>query len=614
HPMQTRAESAELLRNAFAAHQAGRQDEAERLYLAVIALDPNNFDALHLLGVALGQRGDLPQGIEWVRKAIKLRPDAVDAHVNLGELHRRKGDWEAAAKAFETALRLAPRYDAHMNLGLVRLAQERHAEAAQHFGAAGGLLPGAADVWHNLGLAWQAQELVDDAIFAYRRALDLQPESPHSLTNLADALAARGDTTEAIEHYAAVLAVQSDNVEALYGLARAQTDAFDREAIKTMERAVGLAPARSDLHEYLGHCLTRWGRFEEAFQSFRRATKLEGRSWSAYYALCSCRKMGAQDSEIIEEMISLLKSADLEDGERSNICFGIGKALDDLARYEEAIVYFDKANSLARASHPFDRKSLAKTIDRQISAFDAAGIVQIRGVSRPSARPVFIVGTPRSGTTLVEQILASHPEVAAGGELKFWGQQAKRLLDSGMLLDPEHAADMANRYLKVLDGISPDAARVTDKMPDNFLWLGLIHALFPDARIIHCRRHPLDVALSNYFTSFGEGQDYSYDRGDMVFYYREYLRLMEHWGRVLPADRLMHVDYANVVAEPEAASRAMIEFCGLEWNDACLKPQETVRPIHTTSVWQARQPIYRSSVERWRRYEPWLGEFRELLA
>lgn len=221
---------------------------------------------------------------------------------------------------------------------------------------------------------------------------------------------------------------------------------------------------------------------------------------------------------------------------------------------------------------------------------------------------------PRSGTTLVEQILSAHRDVAAGGELAFWLQRRDALhaartdpLDAGAL------SKAADDYLALLREIGPRALRVTDKNPMNFEALWLIRLALPRARVIHCRRNPIDTCLSIFFMNFGGKHDYAYDRGDLAFYYREYERLMQHWRAALPLDRFTEVEYETLVADPEEETRRLIAFCGLDWDDACLAPQRNGRAVKTSSQWQVRQPIYKTSVERWRRYEPWLGELRELL-
>jgi hypothetical protein len=261
-----------------------------------------------------------------------------------------------------------------------------------------------------------------------------------------------------------------------------------------------------------------------------------------------------------------------------------------------------------------DRESLAARVDQIIEATPPSFFDRASDVGVEDVLPILIVGMPRSGSTLTEQILSSHPDIAAGGEVAFWGSPQILSRDlSSLAGDPEAAKRIANHYLATLKAFDPAAKRVTDKALANFFHLGILHRVLPNATMIHCRRHPIDTALSIFTTNFETNFDYASNRGDLVFYYRQYARLMDHWRGVLPAARFVEVDYEALVSEPEPQSRRLVAACGLDWNDACLAPHRNARRIATASVWQARQPIYRTSVERWRRYEPWLGELRELL-
>jgi hypothetical protein len=229
-------------------------------------------------------------------------------------------------------------------------------------------------------------------------------------------------------------------------------------------------------------------------------------------------------------------------------------------------------------------------------------------------RAVFIVGMPRSGTTLVEQILSSHPDVAAGGEMAFWGRRAPAwLAGTDPLADDSRLADLARDYRGELSAISPTAARVTDKNPLNFAWLGLIRLAMPDAYIVHCRRNAVDTCLSCFMTSFSGGNSFAASRADLVFYYRDYARLMSHWRSTIPARRFLEIDYEELVTAPEVTTRRLVAFCELPWHPDCLAPERNRRSVQTASVVQARRPIYTGSVARWRRYHPWLGALQDLL-
>ena len=287
---------------------------------------------------------------------------------------------------------------------------------------------------------------------------------------------------------------------------------------------------------------------------------------------------------------------------------------DDLAEYDSAMRHFDEANRLVRLDLFFDRAQFAASNDQLLTCFTPEFFRAHAGYGMDDETPILILGMPRSGTTLVEQIVSAHPKIGAGGELTFWHERApdfSRALADG--LTPTFLRRIAGDYRALLLRIAPNAMRVTDKMPTNFRFLGMIHLVFPNARIIHCRRNPMDTCLSNYFTYFSRQQEYASSRDDLVFYYKEYCRLMSYWRAILPKDRLLEVDYEELVADRERVTRRLIAFSGLDWVDSCLNPEQNDRAVGTASAWQARQPVYNTSVERWRRYEPWLGELRQLL-
>jgi hypothetical protein len=267
-----------------------------------------------------------------------------------------------------------------------------------------------------------------------------------------------------------------------------------------------------------------------------------------------------------------------------------------------------------RGSAPFDSAAFSIEIDRLIARCTPEWLARAPELGSCDATPVLIIGMPRSGTTLVEQIVSMHPEVRAGDELHFWNERGAAWHISGVAgNETPFLAKAAADYLGALRAIAPTAARVTDKMPFNFLWAGLIHVAFPRAIIIHCRRAAVDTALSIHQTHFHPSLAFPTGGAELVAYFRTYQRLTDHWRSVLPADRFIEVDYEDLTGAPEPVIRRIIAACGLAWHDACLRPECNPRAVKTPSKWQTRQPIYRTSVARWRRYEPWLGPLRALV-
>jgi hypothetical protein len=332
----------------------------------------------------------------------------------------------------------------------------------------------------------------------------------------------------------------------------------------------------------------------------------------SYYDLVRCRTVTSSDNGLLQAMQAALATPGLELGQRQRLHLAVGKAAEDLGDYALAMQHFDAADSVRRGAASFDSAAFSILIDRVIARCTPEFLARAPELGCDDATPVFIIGMPRSGTTLVEQIVSMHPEVEAGGELNFWNQRGPEWLRPGADEDALLAKAAAD-YLGVLHAIAPTAARVTDKMPFNFLWAGLIHVTFPRAVIIHCRRAAIDTALSIHQTHFHPSMPFPTGGAELVAYFRGYQRLIDHWRSVLPADRFIEVDYEDLTRAPEPAIRRIIAACGLAWHEACLRPESNPRAVKTPSKWQTRQPIYRTSVERWRRYEPWLGPLRSLV-
>jgi hypothetical protein len=313
-------------------------------------------------------------------------------------------------------------------------------------------------------------------------------------------------------------------------------------------------------------------------------------------------------------MQAALATSGLEAAQLQRLHLAIGKAADDLGDYALAMQHFDAADLVRRRSASFDSAAFSVEIERLIARCTPELLARAPELGSCDATPVLIIGMPRSGTTLVEQIVSMHPEVEAGDELNFWNERGEAWHRSGEAgNEMSFLAKAAADYLPVLRAVAPKAARVTDKMPFNFIWAGLIHLAFPRATIIHCRRAAVDTALSIHQTHFHPTLAFPTGGAELVAYFRSYQRLMEHWRNVLPADRFLEVDYEGLTREPEPIIRRIIAACGLAWHDACLCPERNTRAVKTPSKWQTRQPIYRTSVARWRRYEPWLGPLRALV-
>ena len=503
-------------------------------------------------------------------------------------------------------------------LGLLHFAAGRHAQAVAAFAAAVLGDPASAVARYNLGAALEALGHADAAASEYRGAIALDPLRAEAHVRLGNLLHAAGREGEATACFGRAATAAPDSPLGL--LCRAQTLIEEGMAVAAedcLRQAVAAAPQSAEPRRLLGVLLKSCGRFAEAVACFEAAIACEADHSASYAGLLAARRLGEADRPLLERMRRLL-AAEIADQDRINLHFALAKACEDLGEAAQAMAHLDRGNGLEaarlrRAGRSFDGPALAREVDGIIAAATPDCFARHAALGAPDETPLLVLGMMRSGTTLVERILAGHPAIGAAGELAFWGEAARELAAEGpAALTAERAARFAAAYRAVLGRAAPGARLVVDKMPANFLQLGLIRLIFPKARIIHCRRDPVDTALSIYATQFAVRHPFAYDRADIVAYYRQYRRLMAHWRRILPADRFIEVDYEELIAAPEATARRLVAFCGLDWRAECLAPEPAGRMIRTASAWQARQPIYRSSLARWRRYEPWLGALADL--
>jgi len=543
-----------------------------------------------------------------ISRATQAHRFAVDGTKLINQGRHARG---AALLAQSIALdpnKAATRHD----LGIALLALGRIDEAGEAFAAAVRLDPGLASAHYNLGYALDSVGRPEQARTAYEAAVRLKPDFYRAQSRLGDLYLLTERRSEAAAALRAVATQSEGSIWARIHEARAlDAEGATGEAVTALRQIAADDPANGHAHIYLGRLLAQDGQLAEASIHFERAASLAPELVIAWYAAAINRKFTAVDQPLIARMNACLSRPRLTPLERQLVHFSLGKAHDDLGDYPTAIRHFDAANAIRAKHMRFDAAGLAHRVDRLIASTPPGWAERLRPAANPDPTPILIVGMPRSGTTLVEQILSSHQDVSAGGELGYWRDRDTAGVN---LIDPDEGtrSTLARDYLGVLSAIGPNAVRVTDKMPFNFGLLGAIHGALPNATVVHCRRHPIDTCLSIFTTSFESAMDFAGERRNLVSFYQQYERLMAHWREVLPPERLIDVDYETLVADPEPRTRRLVAACGLPWDDACLAPHRNKRTVTTASLWQARQPIYRTSVERWRRYEPWLGELREL--
>jgi tetratricopeptide (TPR) repeat protein len=568
------------------------------------------------LGSTLLAQGNAAEAAAHYRQALALKPDFAEAHGNLGNALTELGKWDEAITHYRQMLRLQPNSpEAHNNLGNALLALQRFEEAAASYGQALKLRPRSAGALVNLGNALREIGRAEEALKACGQALELQP-------HLADAHLIRGNAQfdlgvldDAAQSYARTLELDPGSVPAHIALAtvlRQIGRAADAEA--RCRQALKVAPTSAEATALLGELRADFGHFEEADQLFRRAIQLAPELPEAWASLARYRKMGDGDAAWLATA-QRIAGKPLGLGQEINLAYAMGKYYDDRQDFESAFASYKRANELKKRSGlKHDPAKMSRRVDEIIRLYSHRWLLQAEAAGSQSARPVFIVGMPRSGTTLTEQILASHPQVHGAGELRFWHtatvkfDASRRRGEDGI----GAIAEIAREALRHLHSLSPDAARVIDKMPANYLNLGLIHAAFPNARIIHMQRNPLDTALSIYFQVFSNTHSYANDLNTIAQHYAQYQRLMQHWHQVLPKASILDVPYEALVEAPEPWSRKMVQFLDLPWDARCLDFHQTERAVTTASNWQVRQKITRNSAGRWRHYARHLEPLRGL--
>ncbi len=562
-----------VLWQALATAQAQQGHEALDAWRAAARASPNDAACHNNLANACARAGRIDEAIENWRRASTIQPLLIEAHLNLGEaLQSREQPTEASA-AYRRALAIDPsRIEALLGVGAISLAEGRLQEAADAYARALKIQPRSAETLVNLGAAMRGLGRVDAAIDLFRQALAIN-------SNLAEAHASLGTAFR--------LLGRSDEAEACL-----------IEAARLKPDLVGAILEMAEVHADRGD-------FKRAEALFKQAVTIDPDAPEAWAGTPRVRRMTSSDNDWLAGARRVVAKAP-PPRRLLHLHYALGKYHDDLGEYAEAFDHFRQANLLSRLRRPpHDRAALSNQVGKLMDAYGPDWFAAAQGNGETSSRPIFIVGMLRSGTTLLEQMLASHPQVQGAGELSFWGEAAAHVEALGGP-NIDALSSMARDYLSRLDAQGLSANRVVDKMPANVMHLGLIHAALPNARILHMRRDPIDTCLSIYFQHFEPTLTYANDLGDLADYYRRYRQVTEHWRRTLPPSACLDVDYETLVADPRKIMESVLDFVGLPWDDACLNFQSTPRTIVTASKWQARQKINKRSIGRWRQYQPFV--------
>ena len=584
-----------------------------------ILLEPNMVMAHSNLGIAYYDIKDYKKAEACQQRALALDPNFAQSLNNLGNIRREGKDHTEAILLYNKAIKSNPTYlEPLNNLGALLLEEDRTPEAIEALNKALQLNPNYAEAICNMGGVHLALEENETALAHYRRALELRPVYVEAQMGLAKTYQALENLSEA--EAGALYSIQIDpknaKAHALLGGIYAEL-AQPELSEKEYDQALELNPECDDALLGLGHLCMENGEMERAEELFLLALEFKPDNLGARSHIAQVKKVKTGDANFAALREEEKKSENFSENKKMSLHFALGKCYDDTKDYEQAFPHFIAGCKIKRAKFSYDPDNAAKQFSALKNIFNQSTIDRLRGAGVMSDLPIFVLGMPRSGTTLTEQIIASHPDIYGAGELHDLLKIAQGNItaappqtgfpDNLQFLDPETLTAWGEEYISGLKLRAPTAQRITDKMPANFFAVGLIHLMLPNAKIIHVNRNPVDTCLSCFTRLFNRKQEHTYDLAELGRYYVDYARLMEHWRNVLPAGAFLDIHYEDIVTDQEAQARKLIEYCGLEWNDACLNFHKTKRSVRTASLTQVRQPIYNSSVERWRPYEKFLG-------
>jgi tetratricopeptide (TPR) repeat protein len=578
----------------FAAQELSLRNfqSAADIYTRIIAKFPNHAEVYNSLGVSLQEMGRYDDAIAQYDTAIAMKPEYAEPYSNRGG-----------------ALQTLKRFD----------------EAFADYSKAIALKPGFAKAYNNCGVTLQELQRYEDALAHYTKAITLEPDFAEAYSNRSITLhtllryeQALADAEKAIALYPRYSEAHANRAGALQKLKRFE------EALASCETAIALRPDYAIAYQTRGLILVNKGDMAEAERMFLKALDIQPDFPDPVFSLAGIRKYKDADDANIAHIKAQIDDPHTSLKDKEHLYFSLGKIYDDCGLYDEAFECYTHANRIFNASVAYNPGQMSHITDSFIAVFNKDFLSEPFPFASQSRTPIFVVGMPRSGTTLMASSLSNHPLIGTAGELPNLTQFTLRLpeLLGGGVFYPQAARDITPAIAAGLEREYEDRLRrdigtavphVVDKHPLNFRHLGLIRKLFPQAKVVHCMRHPLDTCLSNYFQRFSIHYDYSFDLANIGHFYNEYIRLMAHWRQVLPAGMMLEVHYEDMIADTERTTRSILQFLGLEWDAACMTPHTNTAPVETASQWQVRQPIYTQSVERWRHYDKHLGPLKKII-
>jgi tetratricopeptide (TPR) repeat protein len=604
-----------------------RLDEAEQQVRFAMAIQPNSPLLAEDLGSILAMQGRYGDAIPWFEKAVRLEPGLPLAHKKLGQALAALGQGEAADEAFRDYLDRDPDKEAVANAA-VMLREGRFDDAVAALKSALQQNPGNVDAMRYLAGAYFTRKVhLDDAEALLRQATRTAPDFTAAWLLLGPVLIERNKYLDAVEAFRAATRLAPDDPEAWMGLGNAHARASQvEEAARAFARAVALDPDMPGSQMGYAHVLKTLGDQPASIAAYREAIRAKPDFGEVYWSLANLKIFRFTEADVAA-MEEQLARGELTASAEIHFRFALGKAYEDLGDYDRAWHYYDTGNRRQRGEVKFDPAEFEVRQTKVRSVLTREFVREREGHGDPAPDPIFVVGLPRSGSTLVEQILASHSQVEGTSELpivsKIAGSIGRYRPDN--VLYPEALKDLRDKDWRAYGQQFLEESRrhrytdkpfFTDKLPNNFSHVGFIHLILPNAKFINARRHPMDSCLGAYKQLFGQGQNFTYDVFELAEYYKLYHAMMRHWHEVLPG-KVLDVHYEETVTDLESQVRRILEHCGLEFEEQCLRYYETERAVKTASSEQVRQPIYTSSLGKWRRYEKhlgsWLEDFAEII-
>lgn len=609
---------ATTLWRARIAYQSGMLAHSEASCRQVLAIEPNQIDAIYLLAAVQAGGSRWQEALAHFDKALALKADFPEALANRGVVLGRLGRLVEAVDSFAKALALKPDFaEAHYNNGNILFELKHFEEAAAHFEKALALNPDYAEALYSHGNVLRAMQRYQPALVSYQKFLAIKPNDAEAFNGCGVTLHCLRRFADAVSSFDRAIAIKPDFANALCnrGTALQELGRFE-EALNDFDRALSLRPDFAEARFNKGLLYLMLGREDEARDAFQAGIRLSPSRADFYLSLATCKRFSVGDP-LIQTMENLAQDEALSIEERIKLRFALGKALRDINEFDRSFGHVLQASTLKRSRLAYAEGPALAFFEHLPAIFSDSRMAEKSGAGHRSPLPVFVIGMPRSGTTLVEQILASHPGAFGAGEIddfkKAISKTFSRFPGSLELVSREQLTELGRCYVDNISVLAPAAERITDKSTQNWPFIGFIHLALPNARIVHVQRDPVDTCLSAFFTLFAEGQAHTYDLGELGRYYRAYATLMAHWRSVLPPGVMLDIQYEELVADFENQARRIIAHCRLEWDEACLAFQKAERAVKTASAFQVRQPLYASSVGRSRPYLPLVQPLIEAL-